>query len=163
MKALVNDLMGRVRDLSMNLRPAMLDDLGLVPALLWQLERYQAQTGIRVEFSHSGLDGRFSPEIETACFRIVQEALTNVARHARISEAKVEIRADGDHLRLQIDDRGAGFDPELALAGRSSGLTGMRERARLLGGRLRIESARGNGTQLLADLPLSASERERVE
>ena len=156
MKALVNDLMGRVRDLSMNLRPAMLDDLGLVPALLWQLERYQAQTGIRVEFNHSGLEGRFAPGIETASFRIVQEALTNVARHSNAREARVEIRADRDHLWLQIDDRGSGFDPDLVLNGRSGGLTGMRERARLLGGRLRIESARGSGTQLIAELPLGA-------
>ena len=152
---LVNDLMTRVRDLSMNLRPAMLDDLGLLPALFWHLERYSTQTGVRVDFRHSGLDRRLPPQVETAAFRIVQEALTNVARHAAALEARVRIRVERRVLHLRIEDDGRGFDPERAMSGPSSGLTGMRERARLLKGRLSIETSPGSGTRLAADLPLA--------
>jgi PAS domain S-box-containing protein len=154
-RSLVNDLVRRVRDLSMDLRPPMLDDLGLLPALLWQLERFTAQTRVKVGFRHAGLDRRFPPEVETAAYRIVQEALTNVARHASVAEAWVRIRADPKALAVRIEDGGAGFVVQTALAGPSSGLAGMRERARLLGGRLTVESAPGAGTRLLAELPLS--------
>jgi histidine kinase/GAF domain-containing protein len=87
-QALANDLIARVRDLSLALRPAMLDDLGLLPALLWLFERYSAQTNVHVDCKHVGLEGRrFGAALETASFRIVQEALTNVARHARVPKS----------------------------------------------------------------------------
>ncbi|MEO6724371.1 MAG: ATP-binding protein, partial [Blastocatellia bacterium] len=153
---LVNELMGRVRDISLDLRPAMLDDLGLMHALLWHLERYTAQTGICVTLAHTGIEAqRLTPEIETAAYRIVQEALTNVARHADVSKVKVSVSADAENLSVQISDPGKGFDPQAALAaGESSGLTGMRERARLLGGKLIIESVMSVGTTVTALLPL---------
>jgi PAS domain S-box-containing protein len=156
-QTLVNDLMARVRDLSLNLRPAMLDDLGLLPALVWHFERYTAQTKVEVTLKHTGLEGRrFAPEIETAAYRIVQEALTNVARHAGVSDATVRLWADHDTLGLQIEDRGAGFDPDAVLAaGATTGLAGMRERAVLLGGQLTIESQIGAGTRLTAELPIA--------
>lgn len=155
-QGLVNDLMGRVRDLSLDLRPAMLDDLGLLHALLWQVERYSAQTGIRVSLTHTGIEERnLKPEMETAAYRIVQEALTNIARHAAVDEAKVSVSADAENLCVQIADKGKGFDSQLALAkGASSGLAGMRERAQLLGGKLMIESTDGIGTVVTALLPL---------
>jgi PAS domain S-box-containing protein len=155
-RALVSDLMERVRELSLNLRPAMLDDLGLLPALLWQFERYTAQTQIRVSFRHVGLAGRrFTPEVETAVYRILQEALTNVARHAKTGEATVYLWADQDTLTFRVEDRGAGFDPAVVRAKRtSSGLAGMRERARLLDGHLKVESTPGAGTAVRAELPL---------
>ncbi len=155
-QGLVNDLMGRVRDLSLDLRPAMLDDLGLLHALLWQVERYSAQTGIRVLLTHTGIEERnLKPEMETAAYRIVQEALTNIARHAAVDEAKVSVSADAENLCVQIADKGKGFDSQLALAkGASSGLAGMRERAQLLGGKLMIESTDGIGTVVTALLPL---------
>src|SRR5262249_8395019 len=145
-----DELMGRVRELSLNLRPAMLDDLGLLPALLWHFDRYTAQTGIAVAFKHSGLEGRrFASELETAAYRITQEALTNVARHARVREATVRLWAAQDSLCVQIEDQGTGFDPKAVLGtGHSSGLSGMRERASLLGGRLIIDSLLGGGTHL---------------
>jgi PAS domain S-box-containing protein len=155
-KAIVNDLIGRVRNLSMNLRPAMLDDLGLVPALLWHVERYTTQTGVRVEFHHAGAQRRLPSEIETAAFRIVQEALTNVARHAGVKKVKVDVRVSTDRLSVRIKDQGAGFEPEIVMAGDSSGLAGMRERVNLLQGWLTIESAPGSGTHLTAELPLAA-------
>jgi PAS domain S-box-containing protein len=156
-KRVVNELIARVRDLSVSLRPPMLDALGLLPALLWQIGRFEAQSRIQVAFRHANLDRRFPSEIETAAFRIVQEALTNVARHASVERIEVEVTVEATHLRAQIEDRGRGFDVDAALAGPSSGLAGMRERARLLGGSLTIDSAAGSGTRLRLVLPLPAT------
>jgi PAS domain S-box-containing protein len=160
MMDILTDLTGRVRTLSMNLRPAMLDDLGLVPALRWHFERYTDQTRVRVDFSQAGVERRFPPEVETAAFRIIQEALTNVARHAGVAGVKVDLRAADGHLEILIEDKGTGFDVGAALSGPSSGLAGMRERAHLLGGILAIESAPGDrGTRLMAELPAGAAAR----
>ncbi|HZS40910.1 MAG TPA: sensor histidine kinase [Polyangia bacterium] len=164
-RALVDDLMSRVSNLSLDLRPAMLDDLGLLPALLWLFERYTAQTQIEVAFEHEGLGDRFSPESETAAFRIVQEALTNAARHS--GEKRVTVRVwrapTSATLGVQIEDRGRGFDADSALAaGKSSGLLGMRERAVALGGTLTIEARPGSGTRLHAELPLSPTHRPEL-
>ncbi|MGH9940932.1 MAG: PAS domain S-box protein [Pyrinomonadaceae bacterium] len=152
-QALVNDLMARARKMSLDLRPATLDHLGLLSALLSHIKQYGAQTQVRVEFKHSGLEGqRFPAEVETASYRIVQEALTNVARHAESSEATVFVWADPHGLTIQIEDQGKGFDTETALAaGHTSGLAGMRERAALLGGHFTIESGPGKGTRLTAE------------
>ncbi len=157
-QALVNDLIRRVRELSLELRPAMLDDLGLLPTLMWHFERYTAQTRIKVKLEQSGLqDRRFTAATETAAFRIIQEALTNVARYAGATEVTVRLWLDGNLLHVQIRDDGAGFDLEAIQAtGNHSGLSGMSERAALLGGQLTIESARGVGTQLTAKLPLES-------
>src|SRR5207245_1542049 len=95
---LVKDLQSRVRATSIDLRPPMLDELGLLPALVWHLDRYTAQTGIRVRFTHEGLGGRFAPRVETAAFRIMQEALTNVARYAAVRDVEVRAMADAAHL-----------------------------------------------------------------
>jgi signal transduction histidine kinase len=154
MKGMVNDLISRVRNLSMNLRPPMLDDLGLLSALSWQLDRFSTQTGIHVEFHHADLDRRFDPQVEITAFRVVQEALTNVARHAGVTKAKVDIWAGAMALGVRIEDEWRGFDVGAALAARSSGLNGMRERSRLAGGRLDIDSGPGRGTRLSLELPL---------
>jgi PAS domain S-box-containing protein len=155
-QTLLNELMDKVDELSLNLRPPMLDDLGLLPTLLWHLERFTQQTNIQVTFQHVGLEGRrFTPEVETAAYRLVQEALTNVARHAGVSEVKVQLWTNPETLLLQVEDQGSGFDSQIALAaGASSGLSGMRERAMLLGGQLMIESAPGAGASLMVELPL---------
>ena len=152
-RALVDRLIAQVRDLSLSLRPAMLDDLGLLPALLRHIEHFAARTGVRVAFEHTGVERRFAPEVETAIYRIAQEALTNVARHAAVGAAVVRLWAGDDGLGLQVEDRGQGFDLRAAVDGSSSGLAGMRERVALLGGRLRVESAPGSGTRLTAELP----------
>jgi PAS domain S-box-containing protein len=158
-QAQLRELTTRVRDLSLRLRPTMLDDLGLVPALVWLFRRYTAQTGVEVVFQHNGLSERFHPEVETAAFRIVQEALTNVARHASVREATVGLWVDGGRLWVQIEDQGAGFDPKAVhAAAPSSGLSGMQERAVLLGGELTIESVPGTGTCLTAELPIKGRE-----
>jgi PAS domain S-box-containing protein len=155
-QVLVNELMARARKLSLDLRPAMLDDLGLLPTLLWHIEHYQAQTRVQVNFRHSGLEARrFSAEVETAAYRIVQEALTNVARHANVSEATVRLWTEGEKLLINVEDSGAGFDADFTVGpADTSGMAGMRERAVLLGGQLTVESAPGDGTRLTAELSL---------
>jgi PAS domain S-box-containing protein len=157
-RSLLGELSSRVRDLAMDLRPPMLDELGLVPTLLWHFGRYRAQTGIRVDFEQSAPIGRLPSPVETAAFRIVQEALTNVARHAGVDEAKVRLDARADRIEVRVEDRGAGFRPESAWTAASSGLTGMRDRARLAGGRLVVASAPGSGTRLRAELPRSPAD-----
>ena len=156
--ALANELMLRVRKLSLDLRPVALDDLGLLPALLWHFERYTRQTGIQVDFRHQDLEGRrFGQRVETAAYRIVQEALTNAARHARIGLIEIRAWVDDHSLNLHVEDHGDGFDTQQVLArADSSGVTGMQERAFLLGGVLKIDTQPGWGTRLMAELPLAA-------
>jgi signal transduction histidine kinase len=152
----LGDLMARVRKLSLELRPQMLDDLGLIPALTWHFKRYTAQTGIAVDFKQRALNGRLPEPLETAAYRIIQEALTNVARYAGVKQATVRIWAGDDHLRVQVEDAGAGFEPEKILeATASNGISGMRERVELLGGEFVLESAPGRGTRVTGELPLS--------
>ena len=155
---MVSDLMQQVREMSLELHPSMLDDLGLLPTLLWHIERYTAQTGVHVAFQHSGLDGDLPPPVATAAYRIVQEALTNVARHAGVSEVTVRCWLDGAALHIGVEDQGRGFESGRAGAAASFGLTSMRERATHVGGELVVESAPGAGTRLSACLPLSAEE-----
>ncbi|MBI5943909.1 MAG: PAS domain-containing protein [Chloroflexi bacterium] len=151
---LVNDLLKRVSALSLELRPPMLDDLGLIPALLWHISRFEEQTGIAVGFKHSGAEGRrFSAEVETTAYRVIQEAFTNIARHARAGRTRLEVHAGSGQMKIQIEDDGAGFDPQAAFK-KHRGLSGMRERINLLGGSFRIESQPGKGTKKFIQLPL---------
>ncbi len=152
-QSLVNELMARTRKLSLDLRPATLDHLGLLSALLRHIRQYTSQTQVRVDFRHNGLEGRrFAAELETAAFRIAQEALTNVARHSGATEAVVRIWADQHTLAMYIEDHGGGFDPETTMAAdRSTGLAGMRERALLLGGQFSVESQPRRGARLRAE------------
>ena len=154
-KQLVSELVAQIRNLSLNLRPSMLDDLGLVPALLWLFGRYTAQTNVQVDFDHQGLERRFDPEIETVAYRVVQEALTNVARHARVDQVSVRGWLENGSLLLEVRDDGTGFEPgTLNVATASLGLAGMRERASQIGGRLALESEPGAGTRVRVQLPV---------
>jgi signal transduction histidine kinase len=154
-QALVGELLARVREMSLQLRPPMLDDLGLQPALMWHFERFTALTQVRVNYKHMGVeDRRFPQEVETAAYRIAQEALTNVARHAQVNEVTVRLWAVQEMLGLEIEDHGVGFDAASVLATHSSsGISGMRERAFLLGGQFTVESAPGKGTRITVELP----------
>jgi PAS domain S-box-containing protein len=163
MKRVVNDLIGRVRDLSMSLRPPMLDELGVLPTLLWQIGRFEKQAGLAVDFHHANLGRRFPPEVELTAVRVVQEALTNVAKHAGVTSVRVEVWANDQTLGARIEDQGRGFNVPTALGGHSSGLLGIRERCRLLQGRLTIQSAAGNGASLLVELPLSERTAAELE
>jgi len=163
-QALIRDLIDQARNLALDLRPTILDDLGLLPALVWLFERYTAQTNVSVQFEHHlPEDQRFDPDVETSAYRIVQEALTNVARHAGGRKVTVRLWTDAETLWVVIADQGHGFDPQTIDPRRSSGLTGMQERAALLGGQLTIESAVGAGTRLTATLPLHSGAGSRAK
>lgn len=157
-QTVIDDMMNRVKDLCLELRPSTLDDLGLLPTLLRHFQTYKTQTNVKVHFKQKGLEKRFDPGVETAVFRIVQEGLTNVARHAKVREVDVRIVATKHKVRIQIDDGGRGFAREAVYAsGTASGIVGMQERAALLGGHLSVESAPGIGTRLAAEIPLKTS------
>lgn len=161
-RAQVKQLLGQVRDLSLNLLPSMLEDLGLLPALLDQFQRYTTQTGIQVNLGHNGMERRFPAHLETAAYRIIQEALTNVARYARVPQVDVRLWATPTMLGLQVEDQGVGFDlQQVESAHRSSGIAGMRERAANCGGTLEIETLPGQGTCLTVEFPLDHSQPKK--
>ena len=156
----VDEALRLVRDLSVDLRPPVLDDLGLATALRWYVNRYTARTGLDVEVEIGMIDDneRFSRDIETACFRIAQEALTNVIRHANANQVVVQLAKEENNLVLSVKDDGAGFDLE-QLRKQSSraatlGLVGMQERAHAAGGALEIDSEVSKGTVVRLTLPL---------
>jgi signal transduction histidine kinase len=153
-QAIVSDLIRQVRETALKLRPTMLDDLGLLPTMQWLIERFTANTQIKVHFEHTGLDNEFSPGVSIAVYRIVQEALTNVARYAGTNEAWVTLKAQDGVIYIQIKDHGRGFDLT-EMAGRAStGVSGMKERAVALGGKIVIDSRPGSGTSINAEIPV---------
>jgi PAS domain S-box-containing protein len=155
---IVDSLVQQIRHLSLNLRPSQLDHLGLVNTLQWYVDWHAQRTGLTMHFVAGSLQARPSPTIETACFRVVQEALTNVARHAQARQVWIEVRQHDSALLLSVRDDGVGFDMKAARAqtaqGTGLGLMGMEERVRLLGGQLEIETGSGTGTEIRAWLPL---------
>ena len=159
--AIADEAIARIRSLAVNLRPPMLDDLGLADALQWALSQQAKAAGWKASMRADELPERLSQDIETACFRIGQEALSNVARHAHAKSVEVMLENGGDELRLTVADDGNGFDiedfrrPEERR--KHVGLIAMSERASLAGGRLDIESAPGEGTRVVATFPFTDS------
>lgn len=155
---IVEDAIQQVRRLAAALRPSVLDDLGLVPALKWMAEQNAARGQITIRCHSQMADVRLLPEIETACFRIAQEALTNILRHAGCQSVDIHLFVRVDNLVLVIQDDGRGFDVAAALlrarGGNSLGVIGMQERASLIGGLLSLESRPGRGSQLTLECPL---------
>ncbi|WP_435018220.1 PAS domain-containing protein [Tundrisphaera sp. TA3] len=156
--ALVERTIGQVRDISLDLRPPILDDIGLVEALRSLVAGFGRRTGIPVQFAAQGGRPPTEPDVETACYRIAQEALTNVVRHAGARRVRVELTATPAGLGLEVGDDGAGFDVEAmtarAAGGFSLGVLSMSERAALVGGRVEIRSEAGRGTVVRAHLPM---------
>ncbi|HEX2855059.1 MAG TPA: response regulator [Opitutaceae bacterium] len=153
--ALTDELLRGIRELTLQLRPRILDDFGLKPALEWHVGRFAKQTGIAVELDLSLPEKRLAPELETAAYRLVQESLTNVARHSGSPSAVVTAAASDTALHVEISDRGNGFDVSAALARQNSlGLAGMSERVKLAGGQFEIVSQPGQGTRLHAEFSL---------
>ncbi|MEA2206234.1 MAG: hypothetical protein QOE77_3010 [Blastocatellia bacterium] len=153
---IVEEALAHVRELSFNLRPALLDDLGLTAALRWYLDRYGQRTGMQTELL-SDFDGERLPrELETACFRIAQEALTNIARHAQATKASIRFERSHAMLLLTVADNGVGFDVNgFDQHGASAlGLRGMMERAQAIGGAIDIHSRPAKGTEVQARLPI---------
>ena len=156
--AVVERVLEQVHDISLNLRPSMLDDLGLEPALRWCMNRQAVLAGLQAEFATDPLEQRLDPIIETECFRIAQEALTNVVRHAQARTVTVTLHTKDGRLHLGVRDDGVGFDVapvrEQAVRGASLGLLSMEERAALAGGGLEFKSSPGHGTEVRAWFPL---------
>lgn len=153
--ALVDGAIQSVRSLSLDLRPAVLDDLGLIPALKWYCERQALRAGVPIELALEAIDLRRAPQLESACFRIVQESVTNALRHANARRIQVALRRGDGSFSLEIADDGGGFTMDAArksaLAGESSGVLGMEKRATLLGGKLTVDTAAGAGTRVRAE------------
>jgi signal transduction histidine kinase len=167
--AIVDDLITRVRKMSVDLRPPLLDEVGLVPALRAYLHAQSTVSGVAMELmdgdGDAGAGGadaaRLSPELEIACFRVAQESITNVLRHASARKITVRIARQPRSVRLAIQDDGRGFNPaatlEAAAAGGHLGIVGMRERARAGGGTFKLESHPGKGTTVEIELPIAGS------
>lgn len=151
------NLISKVQEMSLNLRPTILDDRGAWHALAWHFEHYTKTTGVQVRFGSSGFEEkRFATEVETALYRIIQEALTNVARHAGVKKVLVNVKATNQMIKFKVADQGAGFDLAVASASAETpGLAGMYERAALVGGKLHLITAPGKGTQVLVEIPLT--------
>ena len=153
LRDLVVSTLQDVRRLAVELRPSALDDFGLAPALERLVDTYGQQAAVPAHLEIRLGDDRLPPEIETTLYRMVQEALTNVAKHADATSVSILVTRAGSSVRLVVEDDGAGFDPRSTRDG-GLGLPGMSERVALLDGRLRIESARGKGTTLVAEVPV---------
>ena len=165
-RALAHQTLRAIRNLSIDLRPSALDDLGLLPALRWYIKEYQQKCSIEVEFHATGFKERLPAELETALYRIVQESLTNTARHGNAHKAYITLKEETDVVYATIADDGCGFDPlvlqKTPLSERGVGLQpglgliGMQERAVLLDGSLEIASRPGRGTQVEVCIPLGS-------
>jgi len=154
--SLVEQTTERIRDVMTDLRPPVLDDYGLVAALHWYGEQFAWRTSIAVVVEGDESVPRLTPRIENALFRIVQEALTNVAKHAHATSVGVTVKADDDLFHLVIADDGIGFDvahPGDSIEGQGWGLLAMTERAEAVGGHCSIKSVQGTGTQVIVEVP----------
>jgi two-component system, NarL family, sensor histidine kinase UhpB len=153
LKRLVNKAMEELLNLARQLRPSALDDHGLMPAVETQLKRFSSRTGIEVSLETEGEPDTLPEDVQTAVYRILQEALANIGRHAGATAVAVELEVEPERLELHVRDDGAGFDPTTVARGNNGdgpgaglGLSGMAERARLAGGELDVRSAPGGGT-----------------
>jgi signal transduction histidine kinase len=150
---LIDGAIEEVRGLAGRLRPGALDRLGLVDAVDWYLRDFEKRTDVACDFRHDGVP-KVNDRVATAAYRIVQESLTNVARHAGASHVDVSLRVAGKRLILDVEDDGRGFDPRGVPGSGGLGVAGMRERAALIGGTLDIRTAAGGGTRVSLSVPL---------
>ena len=156
MTQLINDTIKTVRRIATELRPGVLDDLGLLAAIEWQLGEFQARSGLDCRMEIRVQELELDPHRSTAIFRVFQETLTNVARHAEASRVDVMLEEQGGYLVLRVQDNGKGIASHQLAGARSLGLVGMRERVRLLAGELSIQGAPGQGTTVLVRVPFHA-------
>ena len=157
-RSLAVNTLDEIHRLTYELRPSLLDDFGLVAAVKWLAENRLEAAGIKVHLETDGREKRLPIEVETALFRIVQEAATNIVRHASADWATIALEFKENSVVVRIEDNGRGFDPDQAIRltdnGRGAGLLSMKERADFLGGGLRIQSRPGFGTQIAAEIPI---------
>ena len=156
-KSLSNQTLAAMRQLSMDLRPTMLDDLGLVPTLRWYVQNFSKRLNIDSDFRAIGLEEKLSPQVETAFYRVIQETLNNIAKHAEASRIEVVLERRNSVIHISVNDNGRGFDLDRVLhAGspeRGLGIVGIQERVSLLGGRMEIQSRPGSGTHIHIEVP----------
>jgi PAS domain S-box-containing protein len=148
---LVEETIGSIRNVMTDLRPPVLDDYGLVAALRWYGTQFSTRTGVPTQVRGEEPTPRLPPDMETGLFRIAQEALTNVSKHARATQIRITLETGADNVRLTIADDGVGFDPKLLREhgeGSGWGLINIRERAEALGGKLQVDTALGKGTRI---------------
>ena len=157
--AILDRTLQQVRTLSLDLRPSLLDDLGVVAAIRWYVDRQAQRAGFAAQFFADPPQMRFTPALETTCFRVVQEALTNVVRHAQAKNVRVELKQHEGELELVVEDDGIGFDVQAArgrgVSDTSLGLIGMEERVLLVGGRIEIFSNSATGQRNRNPSPIS--------
>jgi len=163
-RSLVHQTLRAIRNLSIDLRPSALDDLGLLPALRWYIKEYQQKCKIEVEFIASNFKARLPSELETALYRIVQEALTNTAKYAKATKVRITVVEENGNVSAAISDNGKGFDAQTILKlpwqERGLGLAGMHERAALLNGSLIINTDPGQGSTIQVTIPLTRQAEE---
>jgi len=156
-KSLSNQTLMAMRQLSMDLRPTMLDDLGLIPTLRWYIQNFSSRLNIYSDFKAIGFEEKLPPQIETAFYRIVQEALNNISKHAEASQVEISLEQRDSTIYASIIDNGRGFDLDKVLhpesPGRGFGIIGMQERVSLLGGKIDIQSSPGCGTRIHIKVP----------
>ena len=160
LRSFAQNALGELHAIISDLRPPQLDELGLAAALRWYVQSYASRRSIDARFTVTGDDSRLPPDFHTALYRIAQEALTNVAKHAQATQVCVNLVVGAEQVEMEITDNGRGFDPALPsrLAGQPTagwGLVGMRERALLLGGRCIIETTPGAGARVVVSAPLN--------
>ena len=153
MKTLLDDMMKEVQEMSHTLMPSVLDDFGLVPALQTLCEQFSRKVSVKAVFHNHGLTGRLTRSLEVALYRIAQEALSNVARHAAAADVTVQLIQGADRLRLVIEDNGCGISAEKRTGG--LGFVSMRERASRFDGTLTVDSSLGRGTVVSVDIPMT--------
>jgi len=153
-RMLAENCVNEVRNMTLLLRPSMLDDLGLIPALEWQAREVSKRTGMFVETVEANVSDDLPDEHRTCVYRIVQEALNNCSKHAYAKHVRVVVRQEANHLRVSIEDDGKGFESSRV---RGLGLVGMKERVSQLGGELKVDSGPARGTRLQVDLPLPSA------
>ena len=151
---LVNSTIATVRKIATDLRPSILDDLGLLAALEWQSEEFEKRSGIKVVFTNEAGDISVVPHAATALFRIYQEVLTNIARHAVASQVNATLESDDKSLYFSIRDNGVGFDVNSIKGKKTLGLLGIKERSLLIGGTYEIKSKPGQGSEIVISIPL---------
>lgn len=156
--SLIDASIETVREIVSTLRPVLLENLGLIEALRWQLQQFEAKTGIRTQFNSDTEEPDLPERISLALFRICQETLTNVQRYARASLVTLHLTVEHGVLKMLIRDNGVGFDPSGKSTKESFGLLGMKERALMCGGEMQVQSAIGNGTAIQIKIPMDVHE-----
>ena len=154
---LIDDTIKTVRKIASDLRPSILDDLGLVAALEWQSEEFEKRSGVKIHFAGNLQEIILEPQVAIALFRIYQELLTNVARHAQATEVRSSLYTGNEQLHLTVADKGKGFDMENTTNKKTLGLLGIKERTQLMGGSYEIKSKPGKGTTVVVSVPFANS------